>query len=189
MRDLFIDELKDMLSAEQQIIKALPDMVKAAESPALKKAYSEHLKETKGQVVRLKKIFKIVKAPATPKFSGATHGLIAECKSVIKEFEKSPVRDAALISKAQRIEHYEISAYGTLRAFATELKLYEVAELLRATETEEAHADKTMTGIAEGGLFRAGVNHEANFVIVKKKATTKKVPAKKKKVPAKRTKR
>jgi ferritin-like metal-binding protein YciE len=165
IRDLLIDELHDILSSEEQIIEALPDMVAAAESPELKKAFESHLKETKGQVQRLEKIFKIMKVERKEKLCKATKGLIQECKEVLKDFkEKSPLRDAALISKAQRIEHYEISAYGTMRTFAKEIQLSDVAGLLQETLGEEEHADQALTKIAEGGVFKSGINHLANQV-------------------------
>lgn len=163
LKDLLIDELHDILNSEEQIVKALPEMVRAAESPDLKEAFGSHLKETKGQIQRLEKTFKLLKVEKKEKFCQATKGLIQECKEVLKEFKtKSPIRDAALISKVQRIEHYEISAYGTVRTFASELDLDEVADLLQATLDEEANADKKLTKIAEGGLFRTGINLQAN---------------------------
>lgn len=163
LKSLLIDELHDVLSSEEQIVKALPEMVKASESPDLKNAFSSHLKETKGQIQRLDKVFKLLKVEKKKKFCVATKGLIQECKGVLTEFKtKSPIRDAALISKAQRIEHYEISAYGTMRTFATELNLDEVADLLHDTLKEEGNADKKLTKIAEGGLFKPGVNLQAN---------------------------
>lgn len=185
LKGLLIDELHDILSAEEQIVKALPDMVKAANSPDLKKAFEKHLQETKGQIQRLIKIFSLLKVKREQKFCKATNGLIQECKEVLKDLKtKSPLRDAALISKAQRIEHYEISAYGTMRTFAKELGQKAVADLLRETENEEAHADKKLTKIAKGGLFSSGVNEQA----IKPSATPdikKKISApKKKKVSA-----
>ena len=165
IRDLLIDELHDILNAEEQIVEALPDMVAAADSPELKKAFENHLKETKGQVQRLDKIFKIMKIERKEKLCKATKGLIQECKEVLKDHkEKSPLRDASLISKAQRIEHYEISAYGTMRTFAKEIKLTEVADLLKETLAEEENADKSLTKIAEGGIFKSGINHLANQI-------------------------
>lgn len=161
IKNLFIAELEDIFSAEHQIVKALPVFVQAAESPRLKLAFSTHLKETKGQIVRLEKIFKMLKIGKKAKFCKGANGLIDECKEVIKEFKKSPVRDAALISKAQRIEHYEISAYGTIRTFANLLGFDEIADLLETSEDEEANADKTLTRIAEGGLFTSGINQRA----------------------------
>jgi ferritin-like metal-binding protein YciE len=113
IKELLIDELQDILSSEEQIVEALPDMVAAAQSAELKDAFASHLKETKAQVQRLDKIFELLNEKKEEKFCKATKGLIDECKEVLKAFkEKSPLRDAALISKAQRIEHYEIAAYG-----------------------------------------------------------------------------
>jgi ferritin-like metal-binding protein YciE len=165
IKDLLIDELHDLLSAENQIIQALPTVISAAESADLKTAYEQHLKETKGQIARLEDVFKILHIEKKKeKLCKGMKGLIDECDEVLKEYKsKSPVRDAALISKTQRIEHYEISAYGTLRTFAKELDLDEVAELLQATLDEEGNADKKLTKIAEGGLLKAGINHNANI--------------------------
>ena len=154
VKDLLIDELHDILSSEEQIIKALPEMAKAAQTPELKKAFETHLKETKGQVKRLDMIFKILKVKKQKKFCKGTKGLIDEGKEVLKDMKKkSLARDAALISKAQRIEHYEISAYGTARAFAQVLDLGNVADLLEATLIEEEGADIKLTGISVGGLL------------------------------------
>lgn len=175
LQDLLIDELHDQLSSEEQIVKALPDMAKAAESQELKSAFEGHLKETKGQIQRLKNVFKILKVKPKEKFCKATKGLIDECKEVLKDFKtKSALRDAALISKAQRIEHYEISAYGTIRTFAKELNLKEVVVLLQETLDEEGNADKKLTKIAEGGLFKSGINLKANIPNEKKPAPPKK---------------
>lgn len=158
IHDLFLEELHDIFSAEQQIVKALPEMISAAHSLELKKAFETHLKETKGQVVRLERIFRMLNAPKKVKFCKGVKGLIDECKEVTHEFKKSALRDAAMISKAQRIEHYEISAYGTLRTFAKELNYKVIADLLEASEDEEANADKKLTKIAKGGLFKTGIN-------------------------------
>jgi ferritin-like metal-binding protein YciE len=164
LQDLLIDELHDILSAEEQIIDALPAMVKAAASPELKTAFESHLKETKGQVKRLEKIFKLLKVQRKEKLCKAAKGLIQECKEVLKDFKtKSQIRDAALISKAQRIEHYEISAYGTMRTFAHEIEHDQVAALLQETLDEEENADKKLSKIAEGGMFRPGINAQANL--------------------------
>ncbi len=164
IKDLLISELHDIVSSESQIVEALPSMIIAAHSPILKKAFETHLKETKVQVQRLTKIFKLLKLEKAQKECKATKGLIQECKEVLKEFKnKSPIRDAALISKAQRIEHYEISAYGTMRTFAAEANLKEIASLLQETLNEEGNADKTLSKIAQGGIFRSGVNHEAHL--------------------------
>lgn len=162
LKDLLIDELHDIYNSEHQIVAALPEMVTAASSPDLKNAFSSHLKETKEQIKRLEKIFKLLKISKKEKFCEATKGLVLECKGVLKEYKtKSPLRDAALISKAQRIEHYEISAYGTARTFAKETNLGEVADLLQETLDEEGKANKILTRLAEGGLFRSGINNQA----------------------------
>ncbi len=162
IKDILIDELHDMYSSENQIVAALPTMVTAAESTELRDAFKNHLKETKEQVTRLKKVFKLMGLTPKKKFCSATKGLIQECKDVLKEFKKkSPVRDAALISKAQRIEHYEISAYGTVRTWAKELSMSEVVDLLDKTLKEESNADKSLSKIAEGGLFASGINRLA----------------------------
>lgn len=175
LKDLLIDELHDILNSEKQIVKALPEMVKAAESAELKQAFASHLKETKGQVQRLQKVFKLLKAEKKEKFCKGTKGLIEECKEVLKDFKtKSPIRDAALIAKAQRIEHYEIAAYGTVRTFAKELGLNEVVDLLQATLDEEGNADKKLSKIAEGGFFKTGINLKANVANDNKETKVKK---------------
>lgn len=162
MQELFINELMDMFDAEEQIVKGLPTLIKAADSPELKEALETHLQETKEQVKRLKKIFTMLKVKEAKKEKcEAMHGLIQECEEVVKSFEPSALRDAAIISKAQRIEHYEISAYGTLRTFAKGLDMSEACDLLQESLNEEANADKTLTKIAEGSLLSTGVNAKA----------------------------
>lgn len=162
IRDLFLDELSDVYNAEGQIIKALPSVIKAAENEELREALQTHFEETKGQVERLDQIYEILGEKHKREKCDAMEGLIEECSKAIHEFPKSAVRDAAIISKAQRIEHYEISAYGTLCAFAKELDLEDVKSLLHQTLDEEGHADKTLTKIGEGSLLASGVNHLAN---------------------------
>jgi ferritin-like metal-binding protein YciE len=163
IKGLLIDELHDLFSAEHQILEALPELISAAESPDLRKALEHHLHETEHQVQRLEKAFKLLKTERQEKFCHAMEGLIQECREVLREFKtKSSLRDAAIISKAQRIEHYEISAYGTVCTFAKEIDNDSVAELLHATLDEEEAADKKLTKIAEGGLLKSGVNYLAN---------------------------
>jgi len=161
LRNLFVSELKDVLSAEHQIVKALPTVIAAAEDPELKKAFESHLKETKEQVVRLEKIFTMLGIKAEEVFCEAMKGLIDECSEAIKEHTESATRDAAIISKAQRIEHYEISVYGTLSTFAKELGLDAERKLIEETLKEESNADKKLTKIAEGGLLTTGINRKA----------------------------
>ena len=192
IKNLLIDELHDLLSTEHQIIEALPKMVNAAESPKLKEAFESHLEETREQVRRLKRIFKLLKIEEKEKFCKATKGLIQDCKEVLTEFNKSSLRDAALISKVQRIEHYEISAYGSVRTFAKELHLKEVADLLQETLEEEGNADKKLSKIAKGWMIVSGVNHKAH--VSKDNPTVKKIKHHKKTTPitskvAKKTKR
>jgi ferritin-like metal-binding protein YciE len=151
-----------MLSAEEQIVKALPNMVKAAESAELKDAFETHLEETLGQVERLKKVFSLIRAKPTGETCKAMEGLIKECKEVIEEFEPSSLRDAALIAKAQKIEHYEISSYGTLKSLTKQLDLSEAEKLLEETLKQEYHADKLLTKIAEGSLLTTGINDKMN---------------------------
>lgn len=161
LKDLFINELKDMYSAEQQIVQGLPDVIKAAQLPELKEALKNHLEETEHQVERLEEIFSTLGIEGGGETCEAMEGLIQECVEAINEHPKSPVRDAAIISKCQRIEHYEISAYGTLRTLAKELKMNEAVDLIKESLDEEANADKKLTKIAEGGFLTAGVNAKA----------------------------
>ncbi len=162
MKDLFIEELKDILDGEHQITKGLPNLIKASDSLELKDALTHHLKETDGHIDRLNKIFSLLKIEPEATSCKAMKGLIAECDAVVKEFSKSALRDAAIIAKAQRIEHYEIATYGTLKSFATELGLTEIVALLKTNLDQESAADKKLTKIAEGGLLTAGINSEAN---------------------------
>lgn len=179
IKDVFIDELHDILSAEQQIAKALPKVAEASSSPELKAAFKAHLQETKGQIRRLEKAFRLLKLKPRVQFCKGTKGLIDECNEVIKDYPKSAVRDAALISKAQRIEHYEISAYGTVCTFANELGHKDIASLLHETLNEESNADKKLTKLAEGGFLTSGINHKANppLKTLKEKTAGKKKPS------------
>lgn len=162
LHNLFVSELGDILDAENQIVKAMPDAIKAADSKELKEALETHLKETRNQVERLKKIYHMLNLEPKSVTCDAMTGLIREAKEGIQQHEKSAVGDAALISKLQRIEHYEISVYGTLRTFAKELGLDKIVDLLQESLDEEGNADKTLTKVAEGGLIFSGVNRKAN---------------------------
>lgn len=148
MKELFIDELKDLFNAENQLVKALPKMAKASEYPELKAGFEEHLEQTKRHVERLESIFaKLDENPKGKKCKGM-EGLIEEGKEAIDEYE-GPVRDAALIGGAQRVEHYEIAAYGTVIAMAQQLGKSEFADLLEQTLEEEKETDKKLTAISE----------------------------------------
>jgi len=160
-KKLFIDELQDIYSAEIQIVKALPKMINAVQYPELKEALTAHLEETKNQVTRLDRIFSKLGESAGSETCEAMKGLIEESDEYIKKYPESIIRDAALITAAQRIEHYEMAVYGALRTFAKELEYDDAADLLQETLDEEGNANNTLTGIAEGGFFTAGVNEKA----------------------------
>ncbi|GAC1469463.1 MAG: ferritin-like domain-containing protein [Isosphaeraceae bacterium] len=147
--DLYIEELRDLYSAERQIIKALPKMAKAATAPELKSAFTEHLAETKGQVERLQAIFEKLGKKATGKTCRAMEGIVIEGEELIEEKPESSVLDAGLISAAQRVEHYEIAGYGSVRTYAQTLGESEAAKLLQLTLDEEGATDKKLTALAE----------------------------------------
>lgn len=149
MQELLIDELKDLYSAEKQIIRALPKLAKAASSPDLQEALLGHLEETKGQVVRLEKIGEIVGKKLTGKTCVGMKGVLEEGSEVLEDTDKGVVRDAALISACQRVEHYEMAGYGSAREFAKLLGQTEVASLLDETLSEEKNADKKLSGISK----------------------------------------
>jgi ferritin-like metal-binding protein YciE len=149
MQELLIDELKDLYSAEKQIVRALPKLVKAATSPDLQDALSTHLEETKGHVARLEKIGEILGKKMTGKTCVGMKGVLEEGSEVLEDTEKGTVRDAALISACQRVEHYEMAGYGSAREFAKLLGRSEVAGLLDETLAEEKNADKKLSGISK----------------------------------------
>jgi ferritin-like metal-binding protein YciE len=146
---LFIAELKDLYSAENQITKALPKMVKAATSTELKKAFENHLRETEGQIERLVEICNMIGTNPKGKSCAGMKGVLSEGSEMLEEVEAGDVRDAALISAAQRVEHYEMAAYGTLRNYAELLGQPQAAKLLEKTLEEEKAADQKLTTISE----------------------------------------
>lgn len=148
MDDLFLDELKDLYSAEKQITKALPKMVKAASTPELSQAFSSHLEETRGHVERLEKIFEMLGKRGAGKTCEGMKGVLEEGSEAIGEMDKGAVRDAALIGAAQRVEHYEMAGYGTVRSFAQLLGKKEMVTLLEETLSEEKAADEKLTRIS-----------------------------------------
>ncbi len=148
LTELFEDGLKDIYWAEKALTKALPTMVKNASSVELKDAIDNHLTETEEQINRLEQVFKIIGKKATAKKCDAMEGLIEEAKGMLEETEIGVVRDAAIIAASQKIEHYEIATYGTLRQFAETLGLPEAATLLEQTLDEEKGADKILTEVA-----------------------------------------
>ena len=146
---LFVEELKDLYSAENQITKALPKMVKAATSKDLKQAFESHLRETEGQIQRLEKICGILGASPRGKTCGGMKGVLEEGSSMLHEAAEGDIRDVALISAAQRVEHYEMAAYGTVRSYAELLGKPEIARLLEETLEEEKAADQKLTAISQ----------------------------------------
>jgi ferritin-like metal-binding protein YciE len=150
IEELFVDELKDLYSAEKQITKSLPKLAKAATDPELKNAFESHLKETFGQIERLDRVFEILGKSPRGKVCNGMKGVLEEGAEVLEETEKgSPVRDAALISAAQRVEHYEMAGYGCVREYAELLGQEEIAKLLDETLSEEKAADEKLGKVAK----------------------------------------
>jgi ferritin-like metal-binding protein YciE len=149
LQDLYVDELKDLYSAESQLIKALPKMAKAATDKGLQQGFEKHLKQTKEHAERLKKICGELKVAPTGKKCRAMEGLIKEGQEVMKEDAEPEVMDAALIAAAQRVEHYEIAGYGCVRTYADLLGDKKAAKLLQQTLDEEGDTDKTLTKLAK----------------------------------------
>lgn len=151
LEELFIHELKDLYSAENQLIEALPKMAKAASTPELKQGFEMHLKQTQEHAQRIEQIFEdFGRKPGGVKCKGM-EGLIKEGEEAIKEDADAAVKDAALIAAAQRVEHYEIAGYGTARTFARHLGNDKAAQLLERTLQEEGETDKKLTQLAESG--------------------------------------
>jgi ferritin-like metal-binding protein YciE len=149
LRELYIDELKDLYSAETQIVKALPKLAKASSNPELRQAFEEHLRETSDQVARLEQIFESLDEKPTGKKCLGMEGLVKEGSEAIGEDYEDAVKDAALIGAAQRVEHYEIAGYGTVRAFAELLGESEHVSLLEETLAEEKAADEKLSELAD----------------------------------------
>lgn len=152
---LLHDELKDIYSAENQLTKALPKMAKQASSEELREAIASHLEETKGQIERLDKIASLLDIKLTGKKCKAMEGLIEEAKELMEEDGEPAILDAAMIGAAQKVEHYEMAAYGTARALAEQLGHSEIAELLQETLDEESAADEKLTEVATSAIYPA----------------------------------
>ena len=152
---LFLEELKDIYNAEKQLTRALPRMAKAAESPELRQAFTKHLTETEGQIQRLERIFSSLGQAARGKKCKGMEGLIEEGKEMMEEEGEPQVVDAALISAAQKVEHYEIASYGCLRSYAELLGYSEAVQLLQQNLQEEEAADKKLTQLGESGINEA----------------------------------
>ena len=152
LRDLLIDEIRDLFSAEHQLVKALPKMARAANDESLAEAIAAHLEETEGHVQRLEEIFEKMGETPGRKKCQAMEGLIKEGQEVITKDAEPTVHDAALIAAAQRVEHYEMAGYGCARTFARLLGEDEIADLLQQTLDEEGAADKKLTDLAMSGI-------------------------------------
>jgi ferritin-like metal-binding protein YciE len=148
LEELFLHELKDVLDAERQITKALPKMAKAAENEDLQAGFEEHLAQTEEQIGRLETIFQTLDKAARGKHCAGMEGLLTEGEEMMKELEAGPVRDAAMIGAAQKVEHYEIAAYGTLVEYAKLLGMDDAVELLHTTLEEEKQTDEKLTQVA-----------------------------------------
>jgi ferritin-like metal-binding protein YciE len=157
LRTLLIEQVQDLYDAEQRITKALPKMEKAATSTELKAAFRKHLTETEGHVKRLEKVFSELGQSAKGKTCKAMEGIIAEGEETIKEVSDPEVRDAALIAAAQRVEHYEMAGYGTVRAYARLLKQDQSVKLFEQTLAEEKATDESLTQLAESMVNIAAV--------------------------------
>jgi Mn-containing catalase len=162
LEEVLVEELQDLLSAEGQLVKALPKMSKAASDPNLKAAFQKHLEETKGHVDRLKQAFEILGEKAKAKHCKGMEGLISEGQEKIEESgeESEAASDLALVAAAQKVEHYEISGYGTVRTIAEQLGNKKVARLLQQTLSEEEKTDALLTKLSSPILSQAGEEPE-----------------------------
>lgn len=156
MEELFLQQIEDLYDAEKRLVKALPKMAQASTSLMLKQAFESHLQQTEGHVSRLETIFRQLNKPAKAETCDAMKGLVSEGEDMVRHIDESPLRDAGLIASANRVEHYEIAAYGSARTFAQTLGLTQAAALLDQTLQEEKEADQKLTQLAQ-----QMVNHEA----------------------------
>ncbi len=157
LKSVLVDQIKDLYSAENQLVKALPEMAKKASTGALRDAIESHLEQTRGHVDRLTNVAEILEIKASGKTCKAMQGLIQEGKEVLDQNGAGPVIDVALIAAAQRVEHYEMAAYGNARAIAEQLGEPEIVELLQQTLDEEGAADTRLTEVCEGEVFEAAL--------------------------------
>jgi ferritin-like metal-binding protein YciE len=148
LQKLFVEIIRDIYDAEKQLVRALPKLAKAAESEELSEAIRSHLEETQNHVSRLEEVFGLVGVPAKGKPCKGMKGLIEEGSEAVQEQEKGALRDLAIIAGAQKVEHYEISAYGTARTLAEQLSINQAVELLEQTQGEEKEADEKLTQVA-----------------------------------------
>ncbi|MFN7126241.1 hypothetical protein C0V73_15740 [Rhizobium sp. TH135] len=156
LEDLFHETLKDIYYAERKILKALPKMARGAQDEKLKAAFLQHKEETEGQVERLQQVFEIIGKRPRAKTCPAIDGIVEEGEEIMEEFKGSPALDAGLLAAAQAVEHYEISRYGTLRAWALQLGYTDAVKLLEETLAEESKTDEALTKLAEKAVNAAG---------------------------------
>jgi ferritin-like metal-binding protein YciE len=161
LNDVLQEQLEDLHSAETQLIAALPKMARAAHSDQLREAFQTHLEETEGHLKRVKEALSEIGVGTPTEVCKGMKGLIAEGEELIQIEGDPNAKDAALIGAAQRIEHYEIAAYGTARQLAGDCGFDAIKDLMDQTLDEESHADKLLTKIATGGMFKSGINQEA----------------------------
>jgi ferritin-like metal-binding protein YciE len=161
LNDLFLEQLRDLYSAENQLVAALPKMANASSHEELRDAFEQHLGETREHVSRLEQIFSQLGEDPSGETCEGMKGLIAEGEEVLEMKGDASVIDAALIAAAQRVEHYEIAGYGTVRTLADHLDLGDAKSMLSKTLDEESKADSLLTKIATGGMFKTGINQEA----------------------------
>jgi ferritin-like metal-binding protein YciE len=161
LRDALVDEIKDLYNAEKQLTKALPKVAKAAASDELREAIEAHLEETEGQVTRLERVFELLDEKARGKHCAGMAGILEEGTEKMQQDMEDSVLDACLIASAQKVEHYEIGAYGTAIAWAEALELTEIAQILGETLAEEKAADEKLSALAESGINEAATAGES----------------------------
>jgi len=149
MEELFLEQIEDLYDAEERLVKALPKMAEASTSTSLRQAFESHLRQTEGHVTRLETIFRQMNKTPKGETCDAMKGLVSEGQDMVSHIDQSPLRDAGLIAAANRVEHYEIAAYGSARTFAQTLGLTQAATLLEQTLQEEKDADHKLTQLAE----------------------------------------
>jgi ferritin-like metal-binding protein YciE len=160
LEDLFHDQLRDVYNAENQLVKALPKMAKAASSPDLQAAFQEHLEQTRGQIERLERVFEVAGHKVKGRKCKGMEGLVEEGKEIMDERAEPDVMDAGLIAAAQKVEHYEIACYGCLATWAEQLGMQEAVDLLRQNLDEEKTADRKLTELAERHINREAAEGE-----------------------------
>jgi ferritin-like metal-binding protein YciE len=161
LTDVFAGQIGDLESAEQQLISALPQMATSASNGELRDAFERHLEETRTHARRLEQVKQHLDVAVPEEECKGMKGLIAEGEEILKATGDPNAKDAALIAAAQRVEHYEIAAYGTARTLAKQLELNDAARLLDETLDEESNADSLLTKLATGGMFAAGINEQS----------------------------